>query len=258
MKKAALIADIADQDCAYLARPPFGKGYAVHGINRRNSLFDTHRIDNAHQELNADDQCFSLHFGNLTDSTIVMLGYCHGTLVHTVSRLAGVVWLDDVFLAEAPDAVLLAHRDRSQYVKTIVVSLGAANHTDRWLHVQVHRPLSRCDSIDARPSLQVKRIAMKPRASLGGQKHCHRAKHWIVVTRTAEVTCGVRKMLPIDIQVPITPRARRIDRQVLERPHWRSLNCDRKAASVMTASFASRTSSATQTRLTRPPSHAFV
>jgi len=50
------------------------------------------------------------------------------------------------------------------------------------------------DSIDARPRFQVKRIMVKPGASLSLQMHHHRAEHWIVVQGTAEVTCGDTKL----------------------------------------------------------------
>lgn len=69
MKKKALITGITGQDGAYLAELLLSKGYEVHGIKRRSSLFNTDRIDHLYQDLHEDDVRFILHYGDLTDST---------------------------------------------------------------------------------------------------------------------------------------------------------------------------------------------
>lgn len=112
------------------------------------------------------------------------------TLVHASSRLVGAVGLDDVVIVETPDAVLVADRKRSQDVKKIVSQLGAEQRGEHALHRKVHRPWGWYDSIDNGPRHQVKRIMVKPGASLSLQMHHHRAEHWIVVSGTAEVTNG--------------------------------------------------------------------
>jgi mannose-1-phosphate guanylyltransferase/mannose-6-phosphate isomerase len=112
------------------------------------------------------------------------------TLVHATSRLVSVVGLDDAVVVETPDAVLVAHRDRAQDVKKIVNRLGEVERGEHALHRKVHRPWGWYDSIDAGPRFQVKRIMVKPGASLSLQMHHHRAEHWIVVSGTAEVTNG--------------------------------------------------------------------
>src|SRR5436309_3452742 len=117
------------------------------------------------------------------------------TLVHATSRLVSVVGLDDVVVVETPDAVLVSAREQSQPVKHIVGRLGAAQRDEQDLHRKVHRPWGWYDSIDHGARFQVKRIMVKPGASLSLQMHHHRAEHWIVVTGTAEVTCGDKKML---------------------------------------------------------------
>jgi mannose-1-phosphate guanylyltransferase/mannose-6-phosphate isomerase len=113
-----------------------------------------------------------------------------GTLVHATSRLVGVVGLQDVVVVETPDAVLVADRSRSQDVKHIVAHLDNQGRSEHTLHRQVHRPWGWYDSIDSGSRFQVKRIMVKPGASLSLQKHHHRAEHWIVVCGTAEVTVG--------------------------------------------------------------------
>jgi GDPmannose 4,6-dehydratase len=68
-KKTALITGITGQDGAYLAELLLAKGYVVHGIKRRSSLFNTDRIDHLYQDPHVDDQRLVLHYGDLTDST---------------------------------------------------------------------------------------------------------------------------------------------------------------------------------------------
>lgn len=69
MKKVALITGVTGQDGAYLAELLLEKGYIVHGVKRRASLFNTDRIDHLYQDPHVDHQNFILHYGDLTDST---------------------------------------------------------------------------------------------------------------------------------------------------------------------------------------------
>ena len=67
--KVALITGVTGQDGAYLAEFLLKKGYFVHGIKRRSSLFNTDRIDHLYQDQHENNICFKLHYGDLTDST---------------------------------------------------------------------------------------------------------------------------------------------------------------------------------------------
>jgi GDPmannose 4,6-dehydratase len=69
MKKVALITGITGQDGAYLAELLLSKGYEVHGIKRRSSLFNTERIDHLYEDPHEKDLHLVLHYGDLTDST---------------------------------------------------------------------------------------------------------------------------------------------------------------------------------------------
>ncbi len=69
MQKVALITGITGQDGAYLAEFLLAKGYAVHGIKRRASLFNTDRIDHLYQDPHVSDRQMVLHYGDLSDST---------------------------------------------------------------------------------------------------------------------------------------------------------------------------------------------
>lgn len=68
-KKVALITGVTGQDGAYLAELLLSKGYIVHGVKRRASLFNTDRIDHLYQDPHVDNKNFILHYGDLTDST---------------------------------------------------------------------------------------------------------------------------------------------------------------------------------------------
>lgn len=67
--KVALITGVTGQDGAYLAELLLSKGYIVHGVKRRASLFNTNRIDHLYRDLHEDDVRFVLHYGDLTDAT---------------------------------------------------------------------------------------------------------------------------------------------------------------------------------------------
>jgi len=112
------------------------------------------------------------------------------TLVHATSRLVALVGLDNLIVVETPDAVLVADKSRSQDVKKIVNSLMLEKREEHTLHRKVHRPWGWYDSIDEGGRFKVKRIQVKPGASLSLQMHHHRAEHWIVVRGTAEITNG--------------------------------------------------------------------
>jgi mannose-1-phosphate guanylyltransferase/mannose-6-phosphate isomerase len=127
------------------------------------------------------------------------------TLVHATSRLVSVVGMHDVVIVETADAVLVADRRQSQDVKKIVNQLGAEQRGEQALHRKVHRPWGWYDSIDVGERFQVKRIMVKPGASLSLQKHHHRAEHWIVVSGTAEVTNGEQVILLTENQSTYIP-----------------------------------------------------
>ena len=130
------------------------------------------------------DEAGNAHLGDVltTDSK--------NTLVHATSRLVSLVGVENLIVIETPDAVLVADKTRSQDVKHIVTQLQKTKREEHTLHRKVHRPWGWYDSIDEGGRFKVKRIQVKPKASLSLQKHHHRAEHWIVVTGTAEITNG--------------------------------------------------------------------
>jgi len=142
--------------------------------------------------------------GNATRGDAI-LSDSSNTLVHATSRLVSAVGVQDLVIVETPDAVLVADRSRSQEVKKIVARLDAEKRGEQSLHRKVHRPWGWYDSIDQGARFQVKRIMVKPGASLSLQMHHHRAEHWIVVSGTAEITNGDQVILLSENQSTYIP-----------------------------------------------------
>jgi mannose-1-phosphate guanylyltransferase/mannose-6-phosphate isomerase len=127
--------------------------------------------------------------GNVTSGDTI-LADTKNTFVHSSSRLVSTVGVDNLVIIETADAILIADKSQSQHVKKIVNQLVKDNRQEDRLHRKVHRPWGWYDSIDEGARFKVKRIQVKPGASLSLQKHAHRAEHWVVVTGTAKVICG--------------------------------------------------------------------
>ncbi len=139
------------------------------------------------------------HFGD------VLASGCQDTLVHASSRLVTLVGVSNLIVVETPDAVLVAGKTRSQGVKEIVSKLQGAKRKEHAEHRKVHRPWGWYDCTDEGGRFKVKRLQVKPNASLSLQKHHHRAEHWVVVKGTAEVTCGDKTILLTENQSTYIP-----------------------------------------------------
>ena len=111
------------------------------------------------------------------------------TLVQS-KRIVATVGIDDLVIIDSDDALLVAHRSQTQKTKDVVDMLKARGDQSWQFHRKVARPWGSYDSIDAADRFQVKRITVKPGASLSLQMHHHRAEHWIVVNGTARITKG--------------------------------------------------------------------
>lgn len=130
---------------------------------------------------------------------------CRNTLVHASSRLVSLVGVDNLIVIETPDAILIANKSRSQNVKDIVNELHASGREEHTLHRKVHRPWGWYDCVDEGERFKVKRIQVKPGASLSLQKHHHRAEHWVVVRGAAEITNGGKTELLTENQSTYIP-----------------------------------------------------
>jgi mannose-1-phosphate guanylyltransferase/mannose-6-phosphate isomerase len=132
--------------------------------------------------------------GNVATGDVLMED-TSGCYLHSTSRLIGSVGLRDHVVVETKDAVLVAPRDRVQDVKALVAQLKAQGRYETALHREVFRPWGSYDSIDNGDRFQVKRLVVKPGASMSLQLHHHRAEHWIVVSGTAQITRGEETFL---------------------------------------------------------------
>ena len=100
----------------------------------------------------------------------------------------GAVGVERLIIVETGDAVLVADRNRAQDVAALVDRLKGSERSEHLLHPEVFRPWGSYEGIARGERYQVKRIKVKPGASISLQKHAHRAEHWVVVRGTAEVT----------------------------------------------------------------------
>jgi mannose-1-phosphate guanylyltransferase/mannose-6-phosphate isomerase len=125
----------------------------------------------------------------------VWLEDSHGNLIIAEHGLVACIGCEDMVVVETADAVLIAPKARTQEVKTIVSRLKAAGRSEAELQRKVHRPWGWYDSVDSGDRFQVKRIVVRPGATLSLQMHHHRAEHWVVVRGTAKVTRGTETLL---------------------------------------------------------------
>jgi len=114
--------------------------------------------------------------------------------VQSSARMVAAVGLDGVMIIDTPDALLVAHRDHVQDVKKVAQQLKLANHETYKLHRTVLRPWGSYTVLEEGPGFKIKRIEVKPGASLSLQMHQHRSEHWIVVSGTAHVVNGDREL----------------------------------------------------------------
>ncbi len=142
--------------------------------------------------------------GNVTKGD-VMVHNSRNCLVHGNGKLVSVIGLDDIVVVETKDAMMIAHRDHVQDVKTVVKQLDAQGRSETQNHCEVYRPWGSYDSVDMGGRFQVKHISVKPGATLSLQMHHHRAEHWIVVSGTAEVTCDDKVFLLTENQSTYIP-----------------------------------------------------
>ncbi|TAL55381.1 mannose-1-phosphate guanylyltransferase/mannose-6-phosphate isomerase [Pandoraea sp.] len=117
------------------------------------------------------------------------------SVIYASTRLVATIGVSNLVVVETADAILVAEKSQSQQIKKIVDTLKSEKRNEHTLHRKVHRPWGWYDSIDEGGRFKVKRIQVKPEASLSLQMHHHRAEHWVVVSGTAEVTKGDKTLI---------------------------------------------------------------
>jgi len=117
------------------------------------------------------------------------------TFVQSEDRLVATVGINDLMIIDTADALLVAHPDKSQDVKKVVAQLKKDGHDAFKLHRTVSRPWGTYTVLEEAPGFKIKRIEVKPGASLSLQMHHHRSEHWVVVNGAAKITNGDNEIL---------------------------------------------------------------
>ena len=110
--------------------------------------------------------------------------------IQSHNRVIGAVGVDNLIIVDTPDALLVADKSRAQDVKHLYQTLKTNGHDAHKHHLTVHRPWGTYTVLEEDPSFKIKRIEVKPGASLSLQMHHHRSEHWIVVSGMARVVNG--------------------------------------------------------------------
>lgn len=140
--------------------------------------------------------------GNLTESDEMGNRIEGETLIHDVKncyirgkdRLIAAVGIEDLFIIDTPDALLVADKKRAQDIKSIYSQLKKQGHEAHKLHRTVHRPWGTYTILEESTRFKIKRIEVRPGASLSLQMHYHRSEHWIVVSGMAKVVNGDKEI----------------------------------------------------------------
>ncbi|AJG15126.1 MULTISPECIES: mannose-1-phosphate guanylyltransferase/mannose-6-phosphate isomerase [Pseudomonas] len=132
--------------------------------------------------------------GNRFEGEVVAYG-ARNNFVSTENRLAALVGVEDLLVVDTLDALLIAHKDHAQDVKHIVKQLKTEGHSAHLLHRTVHRPWGTYTTLEDGERFKIKRIVVKPKASLSLQMHHHRSEHWIVVSGMAVVVNNEQELL---------------------------------------------------------------
>lgn len=112
---------------------------------------------------------------------------CH---VYSEDRIVALVGVRNLTVVDTPDALLIVDRDHTQDVKQVYTTLQREDDDAHKLHRTVYRPWGTYTVLEEGPRFKIKRIVVKPGASLSLQMHHHRSEHWIVVSGMAHVNNG--------------------------------------------------------------------
>lgn len=123
----------------------------------------------------------------------VLIG-TRNTFVQSEHHLVATVGVEDLIIVDTEDAVLVAHKNKTQDVKQVVQQLKKHGHEAYRLHRTVSRPWGTYTVLEEGLRFKIKRIEVKPGASLSLQMHHHRSEHWIVVSGMARVVNGEKEV----------------------------------------------------------------
>jgi mannose-1-phosphate guanylyltransferase len=144
---------------------------------------------NAMQELTQPDEQ-----GNRLEGE-VLVDSARNNYVYSPCRLTALLGVEDLIVVDTEDALLVAHKSQAQCVNNIAGRLKKSGHETQKFHRTVHRPWGTFTVLEGGSNFKIKRLEVKPGASLSLQMHHHRSEHWVVVKGTAKVVNGEQEML---------------------------------------------------------------
>jgi mannose-1-phosphate guanylyltransferase/mannose-6-phosphate isomerase len=180
---------------AFAAMPDISIDYAVMEKAKKRAVIDS-RFDwndigswNSMAGLAESDE-----FGNRVEGKAITIE-SKDCYIRSGDRIVAAVGVDNLLIVDTKDAVLVAHRDRSQGVKDVVQFLKANNHEAAVYHQTVHRPWGSFTILEDEEDCKVKRLVVKPGQILSLQSHQRRSEHWTVVSGTAKIRNGDKEFL---------------------------------------------------------------
>lgn len=150
-------------------------------------------------EIGEQDEKGNIFIGNVLAEDV------KDSYIHAGDRLVAAIGLANHIIVDTKDALLIAAKDRTQEVKSIVKRLQLEKREEAKLHKKVFRPWGSYECVDCGERFQVKRIMVNPGATLSLQRHFHRAEHWVVVKGTAHITNGEQAIILTENQSTYIP-----------------------------------------------------
>ncbi len=180
---------------AFAAMPDISIDYAVMEKAQKRAVIDS-RFDwndigswNSMASLSQSDE-----FGNRIEGKAITIE-SKDCYIRSGDRIVAAVGVENLMIVDTKDAVLIAHRERSQGVKDVVQFLKSKNHEAAIFHQTVHRPWGSYTILEDEEDCKVKRLVVKPGQILSLQRHQRRSEHWTVVSGTAKVRNGDKEFL---------------------------------------------------------------
>ena len=143
---------------------------------------DIGSFDSLYEKLPKDEN------GNTENPNLVQID-SKNNLIYGNDRKIAAIDIENLIIADTPDALLVCKKGSSQKVKEIVKKIKKDTNLHHE-HITVHRPWGTYTVLEESDKYKIKRIVVKPGKRLSLQKHFHRSEHWVVVSGTATVTVG--------------------------------------------------------------------
>ena len=199
--RAALEQDVADLDFLRLEREAFAKcpNVAIDvAVMEKTELGSVLPLDAGWSDVGSWSALWETADrdadGNVLQGRVIANG-SRNCYLRSEHRLVVGLGVENLVVVETDDAVLIADRSKAQSIKSVVKQLEADGSREGKAHRKIYRPWGNYTSIVESNRWQVKRISVKPGASLSLQMHHHRAEHWVVVRGTAVVERDGEKQL---------------------------------------------------------------